>query len=97
MGKWQTLHRQTPRAQRWDRHVAGASAAALRGDLGAILVDTFAVDGEAAEVGAQAQVLLVDGYKRLRPLSKPEQQTLQGMSLPHAQGARVHHRWADLE
>ena len=37
------------RAHIWDRHVAGASAAALRGDLGAILVDTLAVEGEAAE------------------------------------------------
>ena len=49
VGKWQTIHRQMPRDQRWDRHVAGATAAVLRGDLGGILMDTLAVEGEAAE------------------------------------------------
>ena len=33
-------------------------------------------------VGVQAQVLLVNGYKRLRALSKPERQTLQGTFPP---------------
>ena len=49
VGKWQTIHRQMPRGQRWDRHVAGATAAVLRGDLGGILMDTLAVEGDAAE------------------------------------------------
>ena len=33
-------------------------------------------------VGKQAQVLIVNGYKRLRALSKPEQRTLQDMFPP---------------
>ena len=40
--------------------------------------------------------MLMNGYARLRAPRKPEQRTLQGM-FPHAQGTRIHHRWADLE